>query len=328
MFDIPIVIFLFRRTDTLKRIFERLEYIQPRKVYLLADCGRNEEEKHETDYCREYAESLVTWDCEIIRNYADHNRGVYRNIGEGARWVFERESEAIFIEDDNLPEVTFFRYCKELLEKYKSEEKILWICGTNYYKEITSEYSYCFTKHLLPCGWASWSHKFLKYYDGELQNLSSLKHRVRFFTDYYPKLLSLVQYQSILNEEYRKNRYGNFLSWDYQMLWSVRSNDFYGIMPMCNQITNIGVDNYSIHGGNDKSNVMTDRFCEVPSKALKFPLEHPERIELDPKIEKMIGKIICPPSKRAFFSIIGSKLKHLLGSDTNVTMKQALKGKR
>ena len=50
MFDIPIVIFLFRRTDTLKRIFERLEYIQPRKVYLLADCGRNEEEKHETDY--------------------------------------------------------------------------------------------------------------------------------------------------------------------------------------------------------------------------------------------------------------------------------------
>lgn len=326
--SVPVVIFLFRRIDTLPAIFERLSQVKPTKLYLMADCGRNDEEKCQSDECRKIAESLINWECEVIKNYADENRGVYKNIGEGAKWVFEREEKAIFIEDDNLPEISFFSYAEELLDKYSMDEKVLWVCGTNYFEKINYEYSYCFTKHLLPCGWASWKHKFLKYYDGELENLHKLKYRKSFFKKYYPKLLGIVQYQSILNEKYRQKHFGKFLSWDYQMLWSVRSNDLYGIIPMCNQITNIGVDDFSIHGGNDKSNIMTDRFCEIPSKGLTFPLAHPEKIEIDPMIETQIGKVICPPRKRVVFSIIGSKIKHFLGSDTNIAIRQVLKKNR
>lgn len=324
MFNIPVAVIIFRRTDTLKRIFERLAVVEPTKVYLLADCGRTDEERIETDKCRSYAESLITWDCEIIKYYAEANRGVYKNIGEGAKWVFEREEKAIFIEDDNLPEVTFFRYAEELLEKYKDENKVLWICGTNYFSDMHEQYSYAFTKHLLPCGWASWSHKFLKYYDGELQGLNNKKRKRAFFKNYYPKLLSYVQYQSVLNEKYRKKHFGKFLSWDYQMLWSVRSNDLYGIVPMRNQITNIGVDNFSIHGGNSMNNIMTDRFCEIESVPLSFPLVHPPKIEISENIELKIGNIICPPREQSIKSIVGSRIKHLLGVDTTMTMKEAL----
>ena len=79
----------------------------------MADQGRNEEERVQAEQCRRMVEKEITWDCEIVKNYADENRGVYKNIGEGAKWVLSQEKWAIFLEDDNLPEVSFFCFCKQ-----------------------------------------------------------------------------------------------------------------------------------------------------------------------------------------------------------------------
>ena len=92
-------------------IIDRLREIQVSKVYLMADYGRNKNEIEQAEACRKAAEQAIDWNCEVIKNYATENRGVYGNIGKGAQWVFQREEMAIFLEDDNLPEVTFFRYC-------------------------------------------------------------------------------------------------------------------------------------------------------------------------------------------------------------------------
>lgn len=327
MFEIPVVLIIFRRSDTIPRIIERLREIKPIKIYLLGDQGRNLKEIEEVEQCRKLVESLIDWDCEVVKNYADTNRGVYKNIGEGACWVFKKEKKAIFLEDDNLPEVSFFKYTKELLDRYEEEPKVAWICGTNYLPEMASEYSYQFTKHLLPCGWASWSEKFLKLYDGHLEKFKYSEYRKNFRDSYSNKLLYFYQKQLIKNEEYRFKKNNKFLSWDYQMLWSVRSQGLFGIVPMCNQITNIGVDDFSIHGGNNKLNVMTSRFCEVKSKLMKFPLVHPPKIEVDKKCEEILGRIIMPPKKVVCKNIISSKLKHLIGKDSSISWENIIKGK-
>lgn len=325
MFDIPIVLFIFRRQNTIPAIMERIAQVRPIKIYIMSDAGRNEFEKAEVEHCRRTVEDLITWECDVIKNYAVENRGVYKNIGEGAKWVFEREEKAIFIEDDNLPEISFFSYAKELLEKYENNDSILWVCGTNYFTEIEAEYSYVFTKHLLPCGWASWNRKFLKYYDGDLNHFKDTTKKKVFLKSYTSKLLAFYQLQSIKNEYFRKQHIKSFKSWDFQMLWSVRSNNLFGIMPLRNQITNIGVDDYSIHGGNSKSNIMTDRFCEIPSKEMESPLIHPSEVKIDERVETMIGEIICPPFKSAILKIITSKMKHVLGLDSNTSLKMFLR---
>ena len=135
-FDIPIALFMFKRSDTLLKIIAVLSKIKPKKLYLLSDQGRNEEEIRIVEKTRNLIENAIDWDCEIIKNYASENRGVYENIGEGARWVFQQEKKAIFLEDDNLPEISFFSYCKELLDKYENNNKILWICTTKYFSFI------------------------------------------------------------------------------------------------------------------------------------------------------------------------------------------------
>ena len=67
MFDIPVVLIIFRRCDTMPRIIQRLAEVKPRKVYILADEGRNEKEIEQAHECRKTVEALINWDCEVVK---------------------------------------------------------------------------------------------------------------------------------------------------------------------------------------------------------------------------------------------------------------------
>ncbi len=331
-FKIPVVLFVFKRYDTLERIIGRIAEVKPEKMYILADGPRNEQEKAETDKCRKEAERLITWDCELIHHYSDENLGVLRNIGLGAKWVLEQEEKAIFIEDDNLPEITFFPFCEELLEKYKTDDRILWICGTNYLAEYPSEYSYMFTRHMLPCGWASWSDKYLKHYDSELKTLDDDKKMARYKETYNCREFKNIPLRNqmldaILKTKYLVDNDINKSSWDFQMEYSVRSNGMFGISPCNNQIANIGADELSTHGGTSLQNEMTKRFCGMPSVPMTFPLKHPEEVKLDSVYEKKIGKITLYPFKERFKRKLGKTIKKVLGMDSGASLTAMLKKK-
>lgn len=296
-FEIPIVLFFFKRKDKTLRILEQIAQIRPLKLYLISDGPRNELEADDVMECRRNVEKAITWPCNIVKNYAEFNEGVYNRIGLGAKWVFSRESCAIFLEDDNLPDKTFFRYCAELLEEYKDDTRILWICGTNYlgkYKPSDGS-SYMFTKHLLPCGWASWSTKFNKFYDGEASicDDKSLINRVK--KEYESKYLAFQQINGAMGERRRILNNERPVSWDYQMPLAIRSNSLFGISPCVNLIENIGVDECSVHGGSNFDNIMTKRFCGIKTHEMRFPLKHPNVVLLDREYEVKINKIVTYP---------------------------------
>lgn len=314
-FDIPVVLFIFKRHDTVLRILDRLKDIQPEKLYLIGDGPRNEEESFLVNNTRKIIETSITWECKIIKNYSLNNRGVYENIGRGANWVFEREKEAIFLEDDNLPDISFFPFCKELLIKYRDNTEIFWICGTNYLKEYNPKNgaSYMFTRNLLPCGWASWANKFTQYYDGELKSLNEKFDLNSYRDSYLSKSLFKQQKHNIKSEHYRIENGLKPVSWDYQMAFSIRKKNLLGVSPKNNLIKNIGVDEYSIHGGSSYSNEMTNRFCGIPTKSLDFPLIHPNKIEIDKNFELMIERIILNPFKVRIRAVVARFIKRILG---------------
>lgn len=325
-FDIPVVLYLFKRKDTVLKILKVLSKIKPTKLYLLSDGGRNDKEIQCVNECREIIESAIDWDCEIIKKYHQTNVGVYKNIGLGAKWVLSQEDMAIFLEDDNLPEETFFQYCKELLLKYKNDSRILWICGSNYLEETSPSdgSSYFFSKNMLPCGWASWGDKFTKYYDGELLLWQSeyLKNRIKdeyILEDLYEQDSYNIEYEI----EHKKNK-GRFYSWDYQMSFSIRVHNLYGIIPKYNQIKNIGVDDNSTHGGTSLNNVMVERFCERKTKKLEFPLKHPDVVLLDLPLEKKLAEIILDPSFNSFKSKLARKIRHKFKIEKTVSIRDSL----
>lgn len=314
-FDIPVALFIFKRYEKTVKIVEQISKIQPCRLYLLADGPRNSEEEIAVQQCRENVEKAITWDCEVIKNYAEKNRGCYQNIAGGARWVFEREKFAIFLEDDNYPALSFFQYCKELLEKYEGDNRILWVCGTNYLKEYAPQdgSDYVFTKLMLPCGWASWADKFIKFYDGEMTTYRDPLIKKKLINSYSNKKLykhNLRCYERIM---YSLDKGKMPTTWDYQMAYAIRVNGLYGISPKYNQIRNIGADNDSIHGGVSMSNIMTNRFCELPTKELEFPLKHPKCLIVDSTFERQTERIIIPPLIYRLRSKIGVIIKYVLG---------------
>lgn len=298
-FDIPVVLIIFKRKDTVLKIIDRIRTVKPQKIYIMSDEGRNPEEKKLVHDCRKSVENAIDWDCEIIKNYAKENRGVHSQIGLGALWVFEREPKAIFLEDDNLPEESFFEYCKLCLEKYKDDEKIFWICGTNYLQKCNpkNNTSVFASKHLMPCGWASWAWKFKKYYDHDLELTNDENWERKLSKKYESKALYKQQLRSIKRELARKQKGQRYNSWDYHTVLSIRMNDLYGIVPKYNQIENIGVDDFSTHGGNSLNLTMTKRFCGINSYSLEKEIILPESKKLDFSFENKIGKIILYPLK-------------------------------
>lgn len=296
-FEIPVTLFIFKRVDCTLKIIERLRKVQVKKIYLIADAGRNLDEQLEVEKCRNSVLKAIDWNCEVIQNFADTNRGVYKNIGLGADWVFQHEEMAIFLEDDNLPEVTFFDYCAEMLRKYEDNEQVFWICGTNYLEDIdeNGHSSYFFTKSLLPCGWASWSKKYRKYYDKDFGRFLSAEGRGEFKKSYTNRWLYLQQKLSIDTEILRARLGLGYASWDYQVVSTIRCNKLFGIMPSRNQIKNIGVDAMSIHGGNSMDDVMTKRFCGINSYPLRSPLICAGEDQLILDIENKIDQIILQP---------------------------------
>lgn len=314
-FDIPVVLFIFKRADTAPLIMSRVRQVKPKKVYLLADEGRNEEERELAAICRLSFEKEIDWDCEVIKRYAKKNRGVFENIGLGALRVFEQEPCAIFLEDDNLPEVSFFYYCRELLERYRDNKNVLWICGTNYLGDDSqdSKTSYSFTRSLLPCGWASWSTKFPLYYDAYFERYKTSDGFETMKRSYRCKPLFRQQNRSIKTEILRHEKGMGYRSWDYQMISSIRSNGLYGVVPNRNQIKNIGVDSLSEHGGSSMQEIMTQRFCGMDSYPLPFPLIHPDSIEIDARVERELDSIILQPIKHRIKNLLRYVLLRVRG---------------
>lgn len=325
-FNIPVVLFVFRRAEKSKEIVRRIAEVRPRKLYILSDEGRNEAEKMQVRECRAAVEAAIDWPCEVVCDYAEENRGVYRNIGEGALRVFEKEECAIFLEDDNLPELSFFPFCEEMLNRYKDEQDVLWICGTNYlgnYSDNSKE-DYKFTQHMLPCGWASWSGKFTKYYDGEMnyfdkpdavKNLRKKFETAKLYKFYIDRLLSE---HSLIKRNLLPS------SWDYQMCLSLRANDMYGVVPVKNQIKNIGVDELSTHGGTNFDDIMTQRYCGMDSYSLSEPFKGPVEIKKDPFFERKLENIIVPPLKLRVRINTVSFIKKVLGVSDEKSIKDII----
>lgn len=295
-FDIPVVLFTFKRFDTVKRIMNVLKKVNVSKLYLFSDGPRNESEKEQVILARNEITKMIDWDCELIKKFSDKNQGVFNQIGMGALEVFKVEEKAIFIEDDNLPEISFFNYCREMLEKYRHNDKILWVCGTNY--ESESNYlnsDYIFTRHMLPCGWASWSSKFSKYYLTSFSILNDRKNLKTIKKSYDSMWLYYQQMRNFKSEKYREDHGMRFASWDFHMALSIRYFGLYGIAPKYNQIRNIGIDDFSTHGGTSVNNPNTAKFCEIPTIPLSNTLIEPSEIKINKQFEKNTTRIILVP---------------------------------
>ena len=149
---------IFRRADTATRVFEEIRRARPPRLYVIGDGPRPDRpgEAEEVAAVRAVVDH-VDWPCEVIRIFSEENLGCKQRIYSGLNEVFTHEEEAIILEDDCLPDPTFFTYCEELLKRYRDEPRIMAISGNNFQGgHRRTRYSYFFSMYPHIWGWATW----------------------------------------------------------------------------------------------------------------------------------------------------------------------------
>ena len=158
-FDVPILFIVFNRPDTTAIVFQKIREIKPRKLFLAADGPRpsREGEKERCDAVRKIITEGVDWDCDVQLKFSDINLGCGRAESSAMLWFFESVGEGIVIEDDTLPDTSFFYFCKELLAYYRNDETVRMIGGNNFQGgKKRGDGSYYFSKLTHSWGYASW----------------------------------------------------------------------------------------------------------------------------------------------------------------------------
>lgn len=265
-FDVPVAFFIFNRPLVTARVFSRIAQMRPSRLMIVADGPRSEVESQLCDAARACVAD-ITWDCDVQWNYSDVNLGCRRRMSSGIDWVFKQCDQAILLEDDCLPDPTFFQYCREMLARYEDEDRVMTIGGANFQFGVRrTPYSYYFSAVHHIWGWATWRRAW-RHYDVEMKQWPNVAQTN--FPDMLPDYAA-----SFARREMAETYEGKLDTWDYQWTFACLMRRAMCILPAVNLISNIGF-------GPDATHCKKPNICaSQPTEAIEFPLVHPPKVEL------------------------------------------------
>ena len=123
-FDTPILFIVFNRPDCADKVFEEIRSIRPKRLFVAADGPRSNQpgEKEKCDLVQKIT-LRIDWECELKTLFRESNLGCKKAVSSAIDWFFEHVEEGIILEDDCLPDLSFFRFCQELLEIYRDDKR-------------------------------------------------------------------------------------------------------------------------------------------------------------------------------------------------------------
>jgi FkbM family methyltransferase len=262
----PVVFLIFRRPETTAQVFAEIARARPPKLLVVAD-GPRADRPGEAEKCAAARAIIeqVDWPCEVLTNYADSNMGCARRVSSGLDWAFSLVEEAIILEDDCLPHPTFFRYCEELLERYRDDERIMVVSGDNFQQgRWRTEDSYYFSRYPHCWGWASWRRAW-QHYDHEMRLWPTVRDNgwLHDILQYEP---AVAYWAGIFQKTYE----GGVDSWAYRWTLNCWLQSGLTALPKVNLVSNIGCGQDETHTRGSHPNAL------LPAQALRFPLQHPQ----------------------------------------------------
>ena len=279
------VLFLvFNRPDTTAQVFEAIRKAKPPRLYVAADGPRANRagEAESVAKVREIA-TAVDWPCQLKTLFRTENVGCQFGPRGGIDWLFENEDYGIILEDDCLPSQSFFWFCEEMLKRYREDESIMAITGTNIINQLTFDGDYFFSKYPLMWGWASWRRAWVKY-DPDLADWKNLRK------GRWLKSLDLggLPFESTWKQIFdRTVQLGKDATWwDYQWIYSCWVSDGLTIAPAVNLIRNIGYSSDATHTKGDHpilSNLIANE--------TNFPIVSPKIIAVNQQADLFISRI-------------------------------------
>lgn len=279
----PVAIFVFARPDTTERVLAAVRRARPERLYVIADAPRPDHPE-EAELCRRTRALFddVGWDCEVATDFAEERTTLKRHIESGMDWVFGRAGEAIVLEDDTIPDPTFFPFCDELLEHYRHEERVMSICGANFqFDGPASDDSYYFSRYPGGPGSATWRRAWTAY-DPEMAEWPRVRE-----TDWVSRFSDSPHsddyWRYVLEQTHRDRDH-----WDRAWLFACWLHGGLHAIPNPNLIANVGFREDGTNVSLEDAGVYND----LPTEPMAFPLVHPPELRRNERADAFVDSLM------------------------------------
>ncbi|REJ67399.1 MAG: glycosyltransferase family 2 protein [Planctomycetota bacterium] len=239
----PVAFLIFNRPDLTEQVFAAIAQARPERLLVVGDGPRADraDERAQVGATRAIIER-VDWPCEVQTNYAEENLGCKRRVSSGLAWIFEQCEEAIILEDDCLPDPSFFPFCEELLAHYRHDRRIVSIAGNGYEGgPLPYGNGYTFSKYFQCWGWASWR-RVWENFDLELQTWPEFD-AAGCLASFADSAAEERYWRQIFDRQCR----GEIDSWAYSWAYSCFAQSGLSVIPAVNLICNLGFDQRATH---------------------------------------------------------------------------------
>ncbi|WP_026464821.1 hypothetical protein [Adhaeribacter aquaticus] len=282
----PVLFLIFNRPENTQLVFNEIRKAAPEKLFIAAD-GPRASRPGETEKCELTRRVIdqIDWPCEVFTLIRDQNLGCRVAVSSAIDWFFENVEEGIILEDDCLPDQSFFWFCQELLEKYRNDSRIMHITGSNHqYGRKRGDASYYFSRIPHVWGWATWRRAW-DLYD---VNMASFPEFVR-----SNKIADVFKGEKVQKEwiKVMYRIYNGHNTWDYQWSYTNFIHNSLCIIPNVNLISNIGFGIDSTHPTDP-----TDKLANTPTESIN-EIIHPTEFVADMDADYFSNtEVFNPPS--------------------------------
>jgi hypothetical protein len=306
MFETPLLFLIFNRPDETEKVFEVIRKVAPKHLYIAAD-GPRKNKEGESELCERVRDivSDIDWKCHVRTLYREKNLGCKEAVSEAINWFFKHEEQGIILEDDCVPDISFFPYCEQLLEKYKNDETIISIGGTNLGYQFPDDSSYGFSRFMNMWGWATWRRS------ANLIDYKMIAWKEKWFKRWFlQNRLQPSIFAFDLNWiKYWKNYFnlvssGKIDTWDYQWIFTQLKYQKLSVFPEKNLIKNVGFNNAATH-----TFFAEHQIAHFKKESISFPLIAPKQKTVDEIYESdYLKKIWFTYNKQSLYYILKNEL--------------------
>jgi hypothetical protein len=302
------VLFLaFNRPELLERVVKNLSSGGKRKVFASID-GPREDHPGEAERCarvREIVEA-IDWASELQVKAERTNLGCGPAVSSAISWALSTEPEIIVVEDDTLPDPSFLLFCDELLERYRDDERVMQIAGTNW-GATSGRYggsSYAFTSFAPIWGWATWRRAW-ELYDYTLDSWPRVKT-----SGLASGMAVSDRFRRLLERDWDLVRAGGG-TWDHQWQYAVMRHHGLSVSPAANMVINIGQGANATQQRGESDRIVSS----FKLQAIEFPLRHPPEVARSPSVESVFERVYWQkfgPLGRLYRSMTNERMRRVL----------------
>lgn len=270
--QLPVLFIVFNRPDLTARAFSAIRDAQPTSLYIAADGPR--ERAGEELLCQQVRKiaTAVDWDCSVQTLFQETNIGCRFGVQTAIDWFFTHEEFGVILEDDCVPDQSFFPFTSLLLDRYRDDPRVMMISGDYFAgKRFDNRHSYYFTRYAHIWGWATWRRAWEKC-DPHLSDWPRIRE-----TDWLLQVGGNDQeFVAYWRSVFDRVHAGEIDTWDYAWLYSMWRVGGLSAQSSRNLVSNVGFSVEATH------TVDTTAWqSQLPTTPMAFPLIHPTTLIAD-----------------------------------------------